>query len=86
MKYFIFCLYDIKTRLFGNLLLFATREEAFRYFKFIVREDKNRLVSLDLHLYYIGDFNSSTGCIKSTDVEPELVMTANDVMSEVDNG
>lgn len=76
MNYLVFSLFDEKTRLFGNLLMFTTYEEAERYFAFLVTEDKNRLVCKDLVLFEVGTFNNSTGVLVPTDVKPKLYKSA----------
>lgn len=82
----IYSLYDEKTRLFGSLMLFHNVEEAKRYFSFIVNEDSNRLIAMDLILYRVGSYDIEEGYIASESVKPFKVMTSLDVFGGVENG
>lgn len=79
MIYSICSLFDEKTRLFGNPMMFINLEEAKRYFSFVVLEDKNRLISKDLVLYEICSFDSSNGLVIPLSI-PCKVMTAYEVL------
>lgn len=83
MIYHIYSIYDEKTRLFGNLMLFATAEEATRYFSFLVNEDKNRMVCKDLVLYWTGLFDSEKGTITKEDIPHKMIHSTEVLESNV---
>lgn len=85
MNYIICTIYDEKTCLFGNLMLFSTEEEAIRYFSFLVNEDKNRLICKDLVLYTVGMFDNKSGCVKA-DLIPLKVKHATEVLESCGRG
>lgn len=85
MNYIVCSLFDEKTRLFGSLMLFVNIDEAKRYFAFVVNEDKNRLISKDLILYKICDFDSSSGVVLSTAI-PEKIINSYEVLGGDSNG
>lgn len=85
MDYLVYSLFDEKTRLFGNLMMFNTNDEALRYFAFLVNEDKNKLICRDLILFSIGTYNTSSGVFEPASVKPVLVATALDYIGGENN-
>lgn len=85
MNYIVCSLFDEKTRLFGSPMIFINRDEAIRYFAFVINEDKNRIVSKDLVLYKICDFNSLSGVVLSCAI-PEKIISSYDVFGGDSNG
>lgn len=86
MVYLVYSLFDEKTRLFGNLMMFTTTDEAIRYFAFLVNEDKNKLICKDLSLFLIGNYNTTTGAFEPIAVKPSIVASALDYIGGENNG
>lgn len=73
MIYEIYAIYDKKAGLFGTPIFQINIETAKRYYNYLMTKQTD-LDPLDLDLYYVGKYNSTTGEIVSC--KPEFVCGA----------
>lgn len=70
MIYEMYAIYDKKAGLFGTPIYQVNLETAKRYFHYLCSK-QTEIDPLDLDLYYLGKFNSTTGEILP--VKPDFV-------------
>ena len=78
----LFAVRDVKADAFGGLVVAPTKGLATRSFLEVCSDRQSPMSQYpeDYSLYYLGDYDPSTGAIKALPI-PELVVTASEVLA-----